>query len=391
MAQKKKPQEIAHSKFSASGSQRWLNCPGSIALTEKAPEPVESIYAKEGTDAHHCLEVLLKAHIDGRIDKGRAFLEDDYPSDMIDHAEDAAREIVGMRIRGGITGDILCETRVDLSFVAPDMFGTVDVAIIREFGRLTVIDYKYGAGIPVEPDDNSQLLYYALGIAYEYAYAFDEVELVVIQPRAEHFLGTTRKWVTPIETLYKWRDTFTRGVAKAKKPDAKLKSGDWCKFCPATPICPKLSTDALELAQIEFSPADPDPNALVVPDPSIVPAHKLGDLITACDLLETWIKGVREHTFNEIKSGKEVPGYKLVEKRAHRKWSSEGQVAKAAAGLYGEENIFVKKLLSPAQMEKQFKNFKWVEEHCSKNSSGLTMVPESDKRDAYDPFSDFLD
>jgi hypothetical protein len=51
-----------HSKFAASSAKRWLNCPGSVRLSEKAPPQFESIYAKEGTDAHECLEFLVRRY-----------------------------------------------------------------------------------------------------------------------------------------------------------------------------------------------------------------------------------------------------------------------------------------------------------------------------------------
>ena len=40
-----------HARLSASGSAKWLNCPGSVALEEQFPN-VSSEEAKEGTKAH---------------------------------------------------------------------------------------------------------------------------------------------------------------------------------------------------------------------------------------------------------------------------------------------------------------------------------------------------
>ena len=61
----------AHAKLSASSSERWLNCPGSIALIDKAPPPRESKYALEGTTAHECMEKMLlnEMTVQGLIDK----------------------------------------------------------------------------------------------------------------------------------------------------------------------------------------------------------------------------------------------------------------------------------------------------------------------------------
>ena len=40
-----------HAKLSASGSKKWLNCPGSVAFEKEFPDE-ESEFAKEGTTAH---------------------------------------------------------------------------------------------------------------------------------------------------------------------------------------------------------------------------------------------------------------------------------------------------------------------------------------------------
>ena len=47
-----------HAKLSASGSNRWINCPGSIVL-ERSFEEKESEYAEEGRLAHSVAELKL--------------------------------------------------------------------------------------------------------------------------------------------------------------------------------------------------------------------------------------------------------------------------------------------------------------------------------------------
>ena len=50
----------AHAVRSASSSARWINCPGSIRISDQCPEPGESEYAKEGTLAHAVGEVRIQ-------------------------------------------------------------------------------------------------------------------------------------------------------------------------------------------------------------------------------------------------------------------------------------------------------------------------------------------
>ena len=49
-----------HSRYPASASHRWINCPGSIRLSELVKHTAEaSEYAKEGTLAHAIAEQKL--------------------------------------------------------------------------------------------------------------------------------------------------------------------------------------------------------------------------------------------------------------------------------------------------------------------------------------------
>lgn len=235
-----------HAEFSASGSDRWLNCPGSIALSKNAPPQVESKYALEGTEAHSVLEVVMKNDCSLATIN---FLRKKYPASMVDHAIAFYEQVVSLMPVGAL---LLCETKVELEFVKPDMFGTVDCAIIDLFGTLWVIDYKYGAGRVVDPEENTQMIYYGLGLAHKYHFNFAKVRLAIAQPRIVHRDGFFRTWDMEVEALMEWEAKFKRGVEIAEDPLAPLKPGRWCFFCPASSICPAVEDQALAQAQIDF-------------------------------------------------------------------------------------------------------------------------------------------
>jgi hypothetical protein len=353
-----------HAKFSPSAAHRWLGCPGSIALTEKAPPQKSSPYADEGTAAHTVLESVLKMT---KV-KGTA------TSEMIKHAREAATWILAKAGKNLV----LSETKVDLTFAVPDMFGTVDAAIVEEFGRLYVIDYKYGAGIAVDPEQNPQMLAYALGLSKKYDHNFKDVVLVIIQPRAHHSRGPIREWMLPIEELISWEEKFRKGAEKALDPFAPLCAGDHCKFCPATPICPEISSVSLRQAQIEF---DDKTGQLELPQPSqFSEAGKLGHVLTAIERIEFWIAEMRSYALDRLKTGERVSGFKLVDKRGSRKWTEIKKVEKEARKKFGDK-AFETSLLSPAQLEKVV-DADWVNSRCTNVSSGVTIAPESDSRPA---------
>lgn len=366
-------EKTAHAKYSASGSARWLHCAGSIALSEKAPPPVESKYAAEGTKAHEVLEFLIK----NRAKRGKAamMLRAKYPESMIIHAE-MALDYIDERLRECEGAELHSEIKCELPVSEPDQFGTTDAAIIEHFGKLIIIDYKYGAGIAVPAHENSQLIYYALGLAHKYDYNFASVELVIIQPRAQIDGHYIRSWLTTMDTLIEWREKFEQGIKNAKAPDAPLKAStrgeDYCRFCPAKTICPELSHKALRQAQIDFSPEDPVGLALI--PPAQFPAERLGKILTASTFIEKWIDGVREYAFNRLEAGDKIPGWKLGEKRGQRKWKNPEHAAIFADTIFGAKAFAPREILSPAQLEKLGGSAsEFIEQYAVTVSSGMKL------------------
>lgn len=379
--------ELDHATYSASGSSRWLACAASISLSLKAPVMPSSIYAEEGTEAHACHEFLLKNR--KNLKSAIKIARKKYSQEMVDHAIDSVTWILEQHSLYP-DAELLCETRVDASpYTMADQFGTVDAAIVVLFGKLTVIDYKYGAGIAVDPEGydglgNSQMVYYALGISHKYHHNFSSVDLVVIQPRAFHASGnTTRTFSMSMDELLAWVPVFKAGVKASLKPDAGFKSGEWCRFCNAAVICPELKTKALKQAKIDFS----DTKGIVsVPKANMVGVKDLGVMLDACDQLDTWITALREHAFGVLQRGGKIDGYKLVEKRATRKWSDPEASAAIVKSVYGDEGFSSPKIKTPAQIEKlkfYIKSFNlnaFLDTYTVKESSGLTMVKDTDKR-----------
>jgi hypothetical protein len=374
-----------HSKYSASGSQRWLACAGSVKLSENAPPQPESPYAKEGTDAHHCVEILLK----GRKKPSRAIevlIGEGFPKTMVDHA----REAVGVILADAGDEEILCETKVSLEFVHEGLFGSVDAAVVEMFGTLRVYDFKYGAGLVVDPKDNSQLIYYALGLAHKYNFDFQNVELVIIQPRASHSSGeTVRRHTMKISELMAWENIFRDGVKACEDPNAPLTAGKkQCQFCPAKPICPEISDAAFKTARLDFAPSKGASEGKVGPPvftvPAALPLPELPSILKAIPLIRDWADSVETYAKNFLERGGEIKGFKLVEKRATRKWLNPELVEKEAVALFGEKALSDPELLSPAQLEKikikgqDVKAF--VNANCASVSTGTTMVEDEDVR-----------
>lgn len=370
-----------HSDYAASASSRWLNCPGSVKLCKNAPPQKESAYAKEGTDAHECLEFIMRRH--SNLEKAKAEAAKKWPEEMIEHALKAVEVI--LKLRPTRQAKLLIETRVFLKQIGPGLFGTLDYAWVDVWGELVVIDYKYGQGVAVFPADeegneNTQLMYYAAGIAHKFNYEFDSVKLVVIQPRIWNEDGQIHfEHKTTLAKLRKFEKAVKVAVSVSKTPEAPLKADpSWCKWCPAATMCPEISENQMRQADIFY---DAETQVIeAMPEPKMLTAEVLPKLLNACDMLETWIEKVREHAFHLAQQGQKIEGRKLVQKRSTRVWLPDAEAE--AKKRYGLKAYSEPQLLSPAQLEKaigkEAKSF--TEEFTTNISSGVTLVPESDKR-----------
>ncbi len=109
------------------------------------------------------------------------------------------------------------------------------------------------------------------------------------------------------------------------------------------------------------------------------------------DDLVAWATDVKEHALQAALSGKQWSGWKLVEGRSYRRYTSEEAVAKAvsAAGF----DPYEKKVLGLTAMEKTLgkKTFtKLLEGLVVKPPGKPTLVPETDSRPAFNsPQQDF--
>lgn len=238
-----------HSKFSASGAERWMNCPGSVALSEGLPDK-SSVWAQEGTLAHEVLERTLVQQISNS--KRAKTMDAAIDPMMVHHTAEAAKFIMNI-YRKHPGSEVLVETRIRLDFIHPEMFGTFDAAVIDHFATLHVFDFKYGAGYAVNPRENLQMIFYGLGLAHLHHYNFNRVRLWIIQPRIKGYNGPSF-WDISIERLMnEFLPLFKRKVAEVERYPKRFNEGGWCHWCRARSICPLKAQNKLDEAIEIFS------------------------------------------------------------------------------------------------------------------------------------------
>lgn len=356
-------QKPTHSPIGASSYYRWKACPGSVRLSQGI-ESKSSIYAQEGTLAHEIAALILQGQeLDPKVVSA--------DQEMLD-----AISVYTKTVNKEEGFPLLVEHAFDLSDVFPGLYGTADAIIFHEKSKtLKVFDYKHGAGIPVDVEHNTQLMYYGLGALISSDFVAEHVELVIVQPRCQHIDGPVRRWSLNTFDLLEFAGQLKQDAEIAMSENAPLQPGDHCRFCPAAGMCPALKDRALSVAKTEFAVAtayDPD---------------ELAKILTRLPLLEDWISSVREFAYGEASKGKSIPGYKLVAKRATRRWKDNDYAVSflkekcklKVKAMYGEPS-----LKSPAQIEKLLtkEQQSQMEDLIEAVSSGNTLAPESDKRPA---------
>lgn len=368
----------AHAKLSASGSKKWLNCPGSVKLEAEFPDTV-SQYATEGTTAHALGEAKLNLALKAisRVGYHKRTAELNITEDMDEYTNDY-RDFVLERfseaLRNTKDAVIAIERRLDFSAYVPNGFGTGDAVIIST-GAIEIIDLKYGKGVPVSAINNSQLRLYALGALdyYDYLYDIKTVTMTIYQPRIDNISSET----ISVNELYEWGHKAKEKAELADNADnLECIAGKHCDdgFCKARPICRAYAEQKQKLAVYDFKP------------PEKLSVDEIAEIIDQADDLCKWAKLVKDYALDQaINNDVKFPGFKLVEGRSNRTYTNEEAIAKKLVkNGYSETDIYTKRLKGITDMtsllgKKRFDQL--LGEFIIKPHGAPTLVSVEDKRE----------
>ncbi len=380
----------AHSSVGGSTAKRVLNCTASVQLCAKWPN-VESAYAAKGTCLHEAIDLIFQGKtkndtdVIGLVFNGIEVTQEDYDDAIAPALEmwDAIDKELG-----GV--EYFNEKRVTFpdmpmpeydelgdrtgKFIAGVAFGTVDI-VGKARDRNLLWDWKFGAGVGVEAEFNSQLLYYAYAAANTPGTMemFDRekpFELFICQPLVRDGPTFTR-WVTTWLQIEAFALELRRAVEKAFSDEAEFKLGPWCKFCNGQPGCDLYQNRVTEVGKLSASELQAN----------------MEKWLPYADDMIAWGENIKKLAHSLMEQGTVIPGFKLVQKRPNRSWVDEEKVTRyfAKVGLPAADR-FVKKLISPAQAEKALKAASLPSELpaalVKKESSGTTLAKDSDPRPA---------
>lgn len=360
----------AHARNSPSALHRTLNCPPSLVLGEQF-QVEESQYAAEGSAGHALAEHLIKKHLKQRTKRP---VSDYYSDDLMEAVEDYVAfviEQIEAAKRECKSPLFSVEQRVDISEYSPDCFGTADMVIVTD-KVAHVIDLKLGRGVEVSAEENPQLMAYGLGVLemVDMLYDIEVVHLTIFQPRINNF----STWDITPEALKTWGEEVLKPrSAMALAGAGEFQAGSWCRFCKARNQCRARAEEFLRLAKMEFQ------------QPALLSDDEITEIIKVSDELSKWAADVYAYAQDQaITHGKQWKGYKLVEGRSNRKYSSDEEVEKAAQEA-GYTDIYKKSLIGVTEMERLMgkKEFaRILGKLVYKPQGKITLVPDTDKREA---------
>jgi Protein of unknown function (DUF2800) len=370
-----------HATFAPSGSHRWLNCSGSLALAKDLPPQETNVYAADGTLTHWIAEAFQTSSSDlsewgpgtEHVVEGFHFTVDQERLDRVQWYVDAGAREPGLKFY---------EVKLDMRPVygIPGQFGTADRVIANlESATLTVDDLKDGVGrvtcSEARGSTNWQLVSYALAALFEFDYLthWDQIRVRIFQPKLD---WADEQTYTRAELLALGAKLATAAQKAERQLDGRepvsLKTGPWCRWCPAAGSCPQLAKES----------TDDIPDALHT---SRLSEDALGALLRREPEVLSAFAAFRAEATARARMGSRIPGYALTTGReGPRKWASETAVEAALNKLLAGD-AYKRALIGPPEAEKRLKKVEggkdvWVamQSHIIRSPGELRLAPEAE-------------
>lgn len=376
------PTPTNHALLSPSAAERWLHCTPAPRLEAEMPEST-SEYAEEGRLAHSVCELLARKKF--TVMKPSAYTRELkklkshalWQDEMTATANTYVEHLMERHMAFACKPYIVFEVKVDLTDFVPEAFGTCDCVMIGG-DELIITDYKNGKGVPVSPQNNPQMMLYALGALKLYRPIFGDtlkkVSMYIDQPRLNSYSG----YSITVDELLAWGEhTVKPKAALAYMGMGEYVPGSWCRFCRAKVRCRARANAHTALE--DFKDAKPAP--------SLLSDAEIGDLLTRGEALVDWYNSLKEYALSALLDGKPIPGWKAVEGRSTRQWADQDKALDAilSAG-HPREIVYDTVPKTLAQLEKIIGAGPFAElvgDFIVKPPGKPTLVPASDKRPAY--------
>lgn len=349
----------AHYEYGASSAKRWTSCLASVRLNKKCPPSADSEWGIEGRQAHKLLELCLMfgernasaytgvAELNG--EKFEAAVTPEMARAVqvcLDYVYDICAEHADAIV------SIENKLRVPSSVVPDRMGGTYDVRIyIPSMKWVIVIDYKHGAGIYVEEEDNLQMEMYDVASLWNMSEPVARVTNTIVQPRSWVAGGAVRSTDVTVEHLL-WRHAwFEKRAELTLDPDAPFApSPENCRWCPAGGygLCPAVTAVAVKALNDEAKNFE-DLNVVGLPDGTKLSIARMAFWLSNEALILALAKNIRMTATGFVRAGGDFPGFKMVLGTPERAWYGNPEViAQQLCALLGAsiDEVFPRSLIT---------------------------------------------
>ena len=345
-----------------SGIARTIACPASVRLSAQVPYVEGGEAAKIGTAIHALAEHCYQRDLDPMWFVGKVYEGILMTQENCDFAQQHLKAIWDIEEELG-EGTVQVEKFLPYQeSPAYKIGGTADViGISKEKRKLIIADLKTGRGY-VDAESDQLKLYSLAAMESGNLYKdIDTVELWIIQPHH----GEVRKHTMTTQELVDWEHyILTPAIENVLNPAfPPVPSDSACQYCNAKTICPAQAN----MVEVVHS----------APPVEVLTEEQISVLLTKFDMVEDYIKAVRDHALKRMEKGAVIAGWQLAPKRALRSWTSEEEAMKHLMFLgMGIKEITKTELITPAQAEKLLpKGLKeTIEPLTSRISSGLTLA-----------------
>lgn len=341
-------------------------CPAFPRMLVQFPEDETNLSAREGQAAFHYITETIR----GRPVADYAPNKHPITDEMRECGEEMLADMRALITTPGVEWCVEQELRMPQIHQTHN-WGRVDFGAVDRVNRVVHSwEYKFGHS-DVDAFENWQVVDYSVGLVNLFkpelaaGWAFD---FRVYQPRSFHGSGPMKQWTVGLTTWNEVVGRLATAAAEAAQPDAPFRTGPHCDNCPAAHACPAL---------LEVGGAAIDRSRRGIPhvmEPRAA-GMVLREVRAARERLEDLETGLEAQLKSELKAGKAVPGWELVQGYGRERWTQPVAEVVAMGSVFGFDLSKPAEAITPAQARKKGFDEAVISEYSEKPLGEVKLKP----------------
>lgn len=330
-----------------SSAHRWMYCTAAPSFAAALAEQPDTDASMEGTCAAWVADCVLSGDASTAEDMLDAVHSNGWvvTPDMVFYVQKYLDMIHAY-------GDVPLETERHVK-LCEGVEGTLDHTMLTWVDTLLVTDLKFGYS-PVEAFENWQTLTYGAAryneLPAEQRKLITKIVLRIFQPRAFHPDGISRDWVLTPQELMNYAQLVANQANVILNGIVTATPGEHCKHCPAANNC-----NALIQSMYKGYDVIEDTRQVHLTDDELT--AELNFIEKLYKMVDTRKTALYAEAEQRLQQGQYIQGWGMVPGQSYRALTVEPTVIKMMTGI----EPYVKKLMTPSQLEKEGVPLKTVE------------------------------